>query len=97
MLCNLVERLWRKTVLREALDHRPVDLLVQGRLSERPGDLHGNVAGVVHEYKQLLAEGFRLLKRREAARPLRKNVAAKLLIDQIVADGLAEDRMTDAR
>ena len=44
-----------------------------------------------------MAEGFRLLQGGKPARSLRKNVAAELLIDQIVADGLAQDRVADAR
>ena len=63
-LNDLVEGLRRKTLVREALGQRPVELLVQCRLSEGALDLHRYIAGGRKQHEELSAERFRLLQRR---------------------------------
>src|SRR5262245_26520420 len=93
---QLRQRLRRIGIVRQGCDDRPVDLLLQRRFPERAADLHRNIICIHEEHERLLPKCFALLQRREPAVALGEYVAPELLVDEIVAHGLPQHRMTDA-
>src|SRR5262249_47577515 len=90
---NLVQLLRDVVVFRQNFDQRPANLLLQGRFSKRPRDLHRHVISMGRKREGIGPHDLMLLQTGEPPRSLDEHVPAELLVYEIVAYRLPQDRV----